>query len=126
MRHRTDQPIDRPSGESRVGVESDDVADAGRRDGTRSHEARVRRPAQEAIQLVELAPLALPPHPRPLAVVPEPAAMEEEESLAAIRCGTVTSVQAGDPLARGPQSSVITRHALRGRIQPVGEDGKAK
>ena len=52
--------------------------------------------------------------------------MEEEESLAAIRCGTVTSVQAGDPLARGPQSSVITRHALRGRIQPVGEDGKAK
>src|SRR5439155_21259496 len=83
-------------------------------------------PSQEAIQLVQLAPLALPPHPRPLGLVPEPPALEEKESLAAVRRGTVTPVQTGDPLARGPERFVITRHALRGRIHPVGEDRKAK
>src|SRR5207244_13432390 len=75
---------------------------------------------------VEFAPLALPPQPRPLGLVPEPPSVEEKESLAAIRRGPVAPVQAGDPLARGPQSFVIARHALPGRIQPVGEDGKAK
>ncbi len=101
MRHRTDQPIDHPSGEPRIGVERDDVADAGRWDGTRGHEARVRRPSQEAIQLPELASLALPPHPRPLAFVPEPPAVEKQESIASIRGSTVTPVQTADPVARG-------------------------
>ncbi len=52
--------------------------------------------------------------------------MEEKESLAATRRGTVPPVQTGDPLARGPQRFVVTRHALRGRVHPVGEDRKAE
>ena len=75
---------------------------------------------------MELPALALPPHPRLLALVPEPPTVEEKESLASTRNGTVASVQTRDPLARRGETLLVTRHALRGRIRPVGEKGETK
>src|SRR5437773_7521557 len=139
MRHRPNQPIDGSSWQPGVGIERDDVPDVARnlahlaqttRDSSRARVTRykrgVRRSSEEAIQLVELPALALPPHPRLLALVPEPPTVEEKESLASTRNGTVASVQTRDPLARRGETLLVTRHALRGRIRPVGEKGETK
>ena len=70
---------------------------------------------------MELPALSLPPHPRLLALIPEPPAVEEEESLAALQGIAIVRVQTPDPLARRCQSLLVTGHALRGRIRPVGQ-----
>src|SRR4029453_11649413 len=100
MRHRADEPLDGAAGQSSVGIEGDDVANPGRHDGARGHDGGVRRPTQEAIQLVELAALSLPSHPRLLAVVPEPPPVEEKESDTALGRGAVTAIQTLDTVAR--------------------------
>ena len=132
MRYRADQPIDGAARQPRVGVERDHVADVGRHPAQRARatrgssrargtrdERRVRCAPKQTIQLVELPALALPPHPHLLALVPDPPAVEEEEPLA------VAPVQARDALARRRERLVITRHPLRGRVRPVGEDREA-
>src|SRR5256885_13372064 len=124
MPRRPAQRIDGPSGQPGIGVEGDDVPDVGRRDGrraTRRQKAGVRCASKEAIQLMELPALSLPPHPRLLALIPEPAAVEEEESLAALQGIAIVRVQTPDPLARRCQSLLVTGRALRGRIRPVGQ-----
>ena len=88
MRHLADQAADRVARQSRVGVERDDVANAA---GTRwrcpadRHEGRVGRAAQEPVQLVQLAALALPADPPSFAFVPDSPAMEQQEAVAAGR-----------------------------------------
>ena len=52
----------------------------------RHGEARVGGAAQQAVELLDLAALALPSHPQPFALVPLPQAMEQEEPVrAAVR-----------------------------------------
>src|SRR5207244_11544540 len=109
MRHRAAQPIAGTSREPRVGVERDDVAHVGGRDGGRGQKARIGRPAEKAIELVKLAALALPSHPRPLARVPEPPTVEEKEALAATWRGAVAPVQPRDTVPRRRQRLVIAR-----------------
>ena len=91
MRQRPDELMDRGSRQPGVRVQRDDVPDAGRH----RRRGRWRRPAgrekgcvdrtpEQAVQLMQLAPLALPPHPLALARVPDSPSMEQEEPLAVI------------------------------------------
>ena len=85
--------------QARVGVERDAVAD--RRQHVQladlGREARVGRAAQQAVELLDLAALALPAHPRVLAGVPLPVAMEQEEAIRIARRRTraLSAVDAG-------------------------------
>ena len=105
-----------------VGVEGDAVAHAGEDAGvTRlDGEARVRRPAQQPVELLELAALALPAHPDAFARVPLPDPVEEVEAVVpALRVARVEGLDSG---TRGGQDGRVVRHlALRG-VGEVAED----
>ena len=65
--HLADQPQRRVARQARVGVERDHVAHVGRHVRVAPadrHEGRVGRAAQQAVELLQLAALALPAHPR--------------------------------------------------------------
>src|ERR1700722_17294384 len=82
MRHFADQPANRVARQLGIGIQRDDIADARRSKGQRladPDEIRIGCAAQEAVQLVELAPLALPADPAGLTLVPYPPAMEQQE-----------------------------------------------
>ena len=125
VRHRADQTLDGAAGQPRVGIQRDDVAHFGRDRRAHRQERGVRRPPQQAIQLVELAPLALPSHPRALALVPAPPAMQNEEAIAAAGRGAVLPVEARDRRARGLQRDRVVSQALGGCVRPVGEQREA-
>ena len=129
MRHRTDQPVDGASRQTCVRVKGDDVADVPRRPGggARSRQkGGIGGPSKQSVQLVKLHALTFPTHPNLLPFVPEPAAMEEEESVAAIRGRSIALVQPRDALACRRQKILVARHGFRGRVRPIGEDGEAK
>src|SRR3989442_12748516 len=91
MRQGPDELMDRGSRQPGARVQRDDVPDAGRhRGGGRCprpagrEKGRVDRTSEQAVQLVQLAPLTLPPHPLALARVPDSPSMEQEEALAVI------------------------------------------
>ena len=91
------------------GIERDDVAHVGRNCrwlAASGHEARVRRTAQQAIQLVELAALALPPHPHALCGVPQSPAMQQQESFARRR-RPILAIQSSDALDRRVEQHVV-------------------
>ena len=94
--HLADQPAHGVSRQPRIGIERDHIAHAGRNGGRLAadgQEARVDGAAQQAIQFVQLAALALPTHPDALRFVPQPSPMQEQEAIAR-RTGTVLEVQA--------------------------------
>ena len=125
MGHGADQTVDDASGQMRVGVEGDHVADGGGHVGppaARREERRVVRPPQEAVQLVELPALALPSHPLAFRLIPDAPAMEQEEALAAVGRATVAAVEARDPVDGGREEPIILRHGLGGRVGPVGQE----
>ena len=88
MRHLADQPADRVARQARVGVERDDIANVGRRQ---------RRRAVDWMKVVSVAPrssrfssCSLPrlrsqPIQRAFARVPDPPAMQQQETRAARR-----------------------------------------
>src|SRR5260370_22417312 len=86
MRHLADQPLRRTARHPGVRREGDYVANAGRhRRGTAidCDEAGVSRAADQWIQLMQLAALALPSHPLPFRRVPHSSPMKQEKSFAA-------------------------------------------
>src|SRR6202046_5345698 len=82
MRHLADQPPYRVAGQPGIGIERHDVADI-RADSGRlaidAHEAGVGGAAQQPVQLVQLAALALPTEPSPFAFVPDPPPVKQLE-----------------------------------------------
>ena len=115
-RHAARQP--------RVAVERDAVLDL-RQDGQiadRHGEARVGGAAQQAVELLDLAALALPSHPQPFALVPLAQAVKQEEAVgAAVR---VPCVERGDAGARGLEDLRVVRQRLGRRVEKVAEDGE--
>ena len=75
-------------------------------------EGRVGRAAQQPIQLVQLAALALPADPAPFAFVPDPPTMEQQEAGAAGR-RAIAPIEAGDARRRRPQA--VPRRLRRAR-----------
>jgi hypothetical protein len=79
--------------------------------------------AQQPVQLVELAALALPSDPAPLPFVPHAAAVEQEEALAA-GGRPVAPVQLGDAFGRRLDERFIALDALLVGVGPVREQGE--
>ena len=74
MRHLANQPPNSVTRQPRVRVQRDDVSDVFRgrwRCAAHVHERGVCGPLQKPVQFMELAALALPADPAPLALVPE-------------------------------------------------------
>src|SRR4029079_3831301 len=89
------------SWEARVAVEGDAVVDV-RENGEiapRHREAGVARAAEEPVELLDLAALALPSHPAALALVPQPLPVEQIEAV--VPAAGVTLVERVDPFHRG-------------------------
>ena len=103
MRHLADQATHRVARQSRVRIERHDVTNA-RRGSRRSepdvHESGVGRAAQQSIQFVELAALALPPDPPRFALIPDATPVQKEETRSA---------------GRRAIAQIETRDAVRGR-----------
>src|SRR5208282_1218793 len=86
--HLADQPLGGSPRQARIAIEGDDVADAvghDRREPVVRDESRVACAAQQSVELVQLAALALPPDPLSLALVPPSSAMKQEEPIAVRR-----------------------------------------
>ena len=122
-------PIERLGGVARqpgVGVERDAVADvaaAASGSPTCDVEAGVGGAAQQAVELLDLAALALPAHPGALARVPLPPAMEEEEAVRPAVGGA--GVQGLDPCPRRGEDGLVVRHHARRRVGEVAERGRS-
>ncbi len=131
MGDRSDQLARRLAGQARVGVERDHVSDArGRRSRARirRQERGVGGPAQEVVQLAQLAAFALPAHPDALARVPFPAAVKNPEAVAAsasIR-RAVPRVEPRDRGARPLEKRGIPGERFGGRIAPIREEREAQ
>ncbi len=106
----------------RVAVDRQHVADVRQRReiADRDHVARAAIAAQQAIQLLELAALALPSHPQAFAGVEEAAAVEEVEAAAGVV--GVPAVELLDAGLRGVDDRLVARQRLRGGVGEVGEE----
>ena len=87
MRQDADQFPGGLSRQARVGIQRQAVPDSWKdRERAGLHdEARVRRPSQQAVELFELAAFPFPAHPRVLARIPAPCAVEQEEAVGVFR-----------------------------------------
>src|SRR3990172_7639498 len=98
MRHLADQSAHGVARQPRIGVERHDIANVvGQTMGSpfRFHESGVGRAAQEPIQLVQLAALALPAEPMPFTVVPDPPPMEKQKAWTSGR-GAMALIETSD------------------------------
>ncbi len=128
VRHFRDETPCGAARQLRVGIEDDDIADAGghrRRTAADRNERRVGGATQQSIELVQLAALAFPPDPLALPLVPEPAAMQQQEPIA-VRRRSVAQVQAGDAIGGGLEQLVVARSTLVGTVGPVGQQREAE
>ena len=126
MRHLADQPADRVARQPRVGVERDDIADAGGhlwRLPAEAQETGVGRAAQQPVQFVQLAALAFPADPPRFACVPDPPAVEQQEAVAARR-RAIAPVEPGDACYRRFQQRRVAVDMLGRGIEPVGEQSE--
>jgi hypothetical protein len=99
--------------QARVAVQGDDVLDVGK-DGRIAHVDRVTRigrAAQQPVELLELAALAFPTHPRAFTRIPLPGAMEQVEQVAALPADA--RVELGDAGTRRLDEQRIVRHLGR-------------
>ena len=120
-----DDPDQGPCGaprESRVGVQGEDVAH--RREDRQvpdlDGKAGVGRGTQQAVELLDLPPLALPAHEDAFLRVPLPIAVEQVEAVVPI--AHVPAVERLDAGHRRGQDLVVTGHRERPRVLEVGED----
>ena len=123
MRHLADQPAHRVAGEFRVGIERDDVANAGGNRGRlpiRLHERSIARPTQQPIQLMKFSALAFPTDPSPLAFGPDPAAMKKQKALATGR-RAVAVIELRNALNSSGQQVLIAIYLFSFGIPPVGK-----
>ena len=126
--HLADQPADRVTRQLRVGIESDDVADIGGDVGGGAvdiDECRVPCPAQQSVQLVQLAAFTLPADPLPLSLVPDAATMQQEEARATL-CAGIAPVEVGDAGGGCRQQGRIARGLLGRSVGPIGQEGEMK
>ena len=129
MGDRPHEAPHRPARQPRIGIERDHVAHVGRR-GRRGppgrQDAGRRRAAQEGIQLVELAALALPAHPAALGLVPAALSVEEQEPGASARRLAMALVEPVDGRRCRREELVVAGDMLGRGVEPVRQQGEAK
>ena len=100
MRHLADEPERGVARQASIGIERDHILHILRhlrRAATDGHEGGIVRSAQQPVELMQLAALALPSHPFAFARI-EPAMTVQQEEAVARRAGTVAPIQLLDPL----------------------------
>src|SRR4029078_13363969 len=120
MRDDADQLARRVAGRTGIAVEGDAVADL-RQNGRVADgedEAGVGGATQQAVELLDLSALALPPHPQALLVVPLTRAMEEKKP---VRAAAVLGVQRSDAVGRRREDRRRERARLSIRVPAVTE-----
>ncbi len=118
-----DQPRRRVARHPRVGIQCDDIAHItrhGQRLAVRHDEASIVSATQQAVQRMQLAAFALPPHPDTLSRVVVPGAMEMQEARPG-RARQIAAVQGRDLLGGDGKQGVVPRHSSAGGIHPVGQ-----
>ncbi len=133
VRHRRDELRRGVARQLRVGVEGDDVAHVAEHarvaDDAREALARPRAgaPAQQRVEVAELAALPLLAHPHPVGGVPAPRPVEQEEGRPRLVVAVVVLVrrvlQVERLDARGGvrHQLVVARHVLGRRVAEVGQ-----
>ena len=117
--------------QQRVGVQRDDVAHLAQRGGVADDQreafagAGAGAPAQQCIQVGELAAFALATHPDALGRVPQARAVEQEEAVAVAR-GVVLAVQRLDPRCRQAQQRLVFGGRGARRIVEVGQQAEVQ
>ena len=119
VRHLADQAQRRAAGHARVGIERDDIAHIPgepRERVVEIQEARVARAAQQPVEFVKLAALALPPHPLALEGVPLAAAVQKKEERP-FAC--MARVQRSDARAREVEQGLVRGRGFVVAVEPV-------
>ena len=133
MSHLADQTPHGISRQAGIGIQRDDVAYVRWDDGRPAadiDESRVRRAAQQLVQFVQFAALALPAHPLLLPLAPDPPPMKQHEAVAG-GGSAMSMIQArnafdGDvqrarrPLRCAPQAHRSSRRAMRSAVRRPG------
>ena len=121
VRQGADQQRRRVGREHRVGIEGDDVADAPHRRHIPLEDAErlARAGEHEPVELGELAPLPLPPHPHALVRIPAARPMEEVERVLGV--GGVPRVEGPHTLDRGGRDGLVVRAGLGGRVGEIAQ-----
>ncbi|MEO7154370.1 MAG: hypothetical protein ABI054_06955, partial [Planctomycetota bacterium] len=119
MSQDADQGLRDVPRQSRVGVQSQDVAHRGEHGKIAEGygEARGLRSTQQPIELLELPTLAFPAHEDALPGVPLPVAVKEVEGGA-----RVASIERFDSRSRGGEDLVVTLHHTLRRVFEVAQD----
>ena len=106
-----------------VGVEGDHIAHPLQH----AHVAHHRRvggrvvAAQQGVELIQLPALALPAHPAPLPLVPDPAAVQQQEALGAVAFGKLPH-----PLGGGLKQRGVLRHMLFRCVGEISQQGEVQ
>ncbi len=79
-------------------------------------------PRKQAVELFDLAALALPAHPPPLRLVPLAKAMEQEETVGA--SAAVLAVERFDAASRRLEDLGVAGQRLGGGVAKITEDGE--
>ena len=124
MGHLADQPADGIARQPGIRVQRDHEAHAGG-NGVRIEEAAVHRAAQRAVERVQLATLALPPHPARLGGVPCARAMQQQETHAAGN-RAVMPVQPCDAGSGRRQQRLISCGLGGVSVRPVRQQGEVE
>ena len=126
--HLADQPLCRADRQTRIGIERNDITDAVRQrcgaaiDGEKTG---IGCAAQQTIEFMQLAALAFPANPFPLACVPQPPAMQKEEWLPAVR-GRIARVQICYSRRRFGEKRLVGCAMFRCAVAPVGQQRENK
>src|SRR5215207_5801356 len=133
MRDMSDETVRRLARQLRVGVERNHVANFSEHLALRGRdaEARLDRAATQSIEHFELAALALPADPLPLALVPLATTMKQMKArrlplnsiLPAPAIARVQLFYAGE---RRLKQDGILRHLFGGRVRIVSEQGEVE
>ena len=121
-----DQPLGGPNRQASVGIQRYDIADARWQCGSMPigrHERRIGGAAEQAVELVQFATLAFPADPRPLALVPKTAPMQQEEARA-VSGRPIASVQSLDAGNCIVEKIFVAGVVFGCRVLPVRKQGE--
>ena len=123
MRHFADQATHRIARQSGVRIKRHDIANTcrgGGRSESHVHESGVGRGAQQAIQFVELATLALPSDPPRFTFIPDAAPVQKEETRSARR-RAIAQIETRDAVRRSGDERVVAVSVLGHGVGPIGQ-----
>src|SRR3954468_1948826 len=122
MRDASDQELCRIARQDRVRIECYNVADERKPAGIANYcaERITRAPAQELVELRELAALALPAHPRALFRIPQARTMKQKKDISS--AVSVLGVERSDSRFCGRENLAIVGAVFGWRVGEVAED----